>query len=79
MKVSRECSPIFKFVNTSQVGRVMSRERNEHPVESVRESSIKSFIYRHCCSNLKKKKKRDSGTGITLTSTGTTLTSTGTT
>ena len=78
MKVSRECSPIFKFVNTSQVGRVMSRERNEHPVESVMESSLKSFIYRHCYSNLKKK-KRDSDTGITLTSTGTTLTSTGTT
>ena len=68
---SRECSTIFSSVNTSQVGRVMSKERNEHPVESVIEGSRKSFIYRHYCSNYKKKKK-DSGTDTALTGIGTT-------
>ena len=59
MKVSRECSPIFKFANTSQVGLVMSRERNEHPVESVVVGSWKSFIYiRTAVPNLQKKKKK---------------------
>ena len=37
VQVSGECNPIFKFANTSQVGRVMGRERNEHPVESETE------------------------------------------
>ena len=37
VKVSRECSTIFSSVNTSQVGRGMSGERNEHPVESEME------------------------------------------
>ena len=45
VKVSRECSPSFKFVNTSQVGRVMSREINEQLVESETEGSRKGYIY----------------------------------
>ena len=68
VKVSRECSTIFSSVNTIQVGRGMSRERNEHPVESKMEGIRKSYIYWHCCS---KKKKKNSGTGTTLTGTGT--------
>ena len=56
VKVSRECSTIFKFVNTSQVGRVMSRERNERPVESMMEGCRKISIYRHCYSNFFKKR-----------------------
>ena len=75
VKVSRECSTIFSSVNTSQVGRGMSRERNERPVESKMEGIRKSSIYQHCYSNLKRKKKKerkeDSGTGTTLTGTGT--------
>ena len=43
VKVSRECSTIFSFVNTSQVGRGMSRERNEHPVESEMEGILEKF------------------------------------
>ena len=56
VKVSRECSTIFSSVNTSQVGRGMSRERNEHPVESEMEGIRKSSIYWHCCSKIKIKK-----------------------
>ena len=70
VKVSRECSIIFSSVNTSQIGRGMSRERNEHLVESEMKGIRKSSIYWHCCSKIKKKKK-DSGTGITLTGTST--------
>ena len=62
VKVSRECSTIFSSVNTSQVGRGMSRERNEHPAESEMEGIKESSIYWHCCSE-KKKKKTNSGTG----------------
>ena len=76
VKVSRECSTIFSSVNTSQVGQGMSRERNEHPVESEMEGIQKSYIYWHCCSKIKKKKK-DSGSDTTLTSTGTTQAKTG--
>ena len=76
VKVSKECSTIFSSVNTSQVGRGMSRERNERPVESEMEGIWKSSIYRHCCSTFnkkrKKKKKRDNGIGTTLTGIGTT-------
>ena len=50
VKVSRECSTIFSSANTSQVGRGISRERNEHPVESEMEDIRKSSIYWHCCS-----------------------------
>ena len=70
MQVSRECSTIFSSVNTIQVGRGMSRERNEHLVESKMEGIRKSSIYWHFCSK-KKKKKKNSGTGTTLTGTGT--------
>ena len=56
VKVSRECSTIFSFMNTSQVGRGMSSERNEHPVESEMEGIRKISIYWHYC--LKKKKKQ---------------------
>ena len=45
VKVLRECSTIFSSVNTSQVGRGMSRERNEHLVESEMEGIQKSSIY----------------------------------
>ena len=45
VKVSKECSTIFSYVNTSQVGRGMSRERNEHPVESEMKGIRKSSIY----------------------------------
>ena len=55
VKVSRECSTIFSSVNTSQVGRGMSRERNEHPVESEMKGIRKSSIYWHYCSKIKKK------------------------
>ena len=51
VKVSRECSTIFSSVNTSQVGRGMSKERNERLVESKMEGNRKSSIYRHYCSN----------------------------
>ena len=53
VKVSRECSTIFKSLNTSQVGRGMSRERNEHPVESEMEGIRKSSIYWHCFLKIK--------------------------
>ena len=75
MKVLRGCSPIFSSVNTSQVGRGMSRERNEHPVESEMEGIWKYSIYWHCCSKIGEKK--DSGTGTTLTGTGTSQAKTG--
>ena len=75
MKVSRECSTIFSSVNTSQVARGLSRERNEHPVESEMEGIQKSSIYWHCCSKIKKKK--NSSTGTTLTGTGTSQAKTG--
>ena len=58
VKVSRECSTIFKFVNISQVGRGMSRERNEHPVESEMEDIRRISIYWHTAFSKKKKKKK---------------------
>ena len=58
VKVSRECSTIFSFVNTSQVRRGMSRERNEHPVESEMEGIWKSSIYWTAVPKLKKNYKK---------------------
>ena len=68
-------------MNTNQVGQSMSRERNEHSVEFEMEGIRKGYIYISALlfQIYKKKKKRDSGTGTTLTGTGTTLTGTGTT
>ena len=37
VKLSREGSTIVSSVNTNQVGQSMSRERNEHSVESEME------------------------------------------
>ena len=54
VKVSRECSTIFSSVNTSQVGRGMSREINEHPVESEMEGILKSSIFWHYCFKINK-------------------------
>ena len=39
VKVSRELSTILSSVNTNPVERSMSRERNEHSVESEMEGS----------------------------------------
>ena len=78
VKVSRECSTIFMFVNTSQVGRCMNKERNEHPVESEMEGIRRSSIYWHCfLKTHKKKEKKKSGTGTTLTGMGTSEAKTG--
>ena len=70
VKVSRECSTIFKFVkNTNQVGQSMSRERNEHLVESEMEGSRKRvyiyiYIYIYIGTVVLKKKKRKKGTVV---------------
>ena len=56
--MSRECSTIFSSVNTSQVGRGMSRGRNEHSVESEMEVIRKGSIYWHYCSKFFFLKKR---------------------
>ena len=52
-------------MNTNQVGQSMSRERNEHSVESEMEGIRKGYIYIYIY-------KRHSGTGTTQTGTGTT-------
>ena len=45
VKVSKGGSTIVSSVNTNQVGQSMSRERNEHLVESEMEGIRKGYIY----------------------------------
>ena len=68
-------------MNTNQVGQSMSRERNEHSVESEIEGIRKGYIYISALlfqiyqkkkRKKNEKKKWDSGTGTPLTGTGTT-------
>ena len=77
VKVSIEGSTIVSSVNTNQVRQSMSRERNEHLMESEMEGIRKGYIYISALlfqiyKNMQKeiKKKWDSGTGTTCAKSG---------
>ena len=57
--MSRECSIIFSFVNTSQVGQGMSREMNEHSVESETEGIRKGLYIDTAVPKLKNNNKKN--------------------
>ena len=59
-------------MNINQVGQSMSMERHEHSMDSEMEGIRKGYIYISALLFQIYKKRRDSGTGTTLTGTGTT-------